>query len=635
MVPATGGEAFSPPIAREYAGFEAGMDYSRRHPAVPNGYAWGRNISTESGVAMPAGRLHTVSLSTLSQTMGEVQSGLEYNNRLYFFGGGTAIGNTPAAANNVFTVVQNLAAIEPTFAAGDAMVFLDKVYIGGRTATGIAYLWEMNTSEAFTNASIAYGASGAKRWRLGSLYRVNPATGNGDETLIGTDTGSSFKFNTSTTPLNDDDWSASYQVGPTTYAILSIACSAETAWFCKQEGIYRVNRQGHAANIVPGLKNTLSGNNGVASLILNGRLYVSNYRGVGMFTGLQGQVNPVGLISPGGEIAAEHPVWGQPYTMTPDGDDVIAAFYNPSNQTSYICRGRPREDVPGAPGIKRFIWHGPLRTIEDERVTYLLVTAPFGSPRLWIWTINPDTDVVKGYWQDLPRANTHYQEYLTPGSPSIEWETDAAIYLGLDDWDRGHQSQKVLDRISVIGEDLSGHSLMNVYGAADQGAYTQFGVAVTQNGYQTTKISSSTTARLWQFRVDFVGSTTTPPILRALVPRAEVTVEPTEMLGPIPVIFGDGVALRAGHTGKDNRNPEVVWRQIQARMGSTPITLVDWYGRHLTVTLRQEASWIEHEERTDEQWSIIALLTFTVKRRAWQWGDGTKYRTSGEQWGVG
>jgi hypothetical protein len=627
MTPATAGEAFSPPIPREYAGFEAGMDYSRRLSSVPNGYSWGRNISTEGGVAMPAGRLHTITLSGLSQTMGEVTCGIAHANKLLFFGGRTAIVNVPANGDNAFEVARDLGSVESGFRAASCAVHLSDLYIGGQVAGSPGYLWKLTYAGTWSNASTVHGVGGAKRWRMDRFYRVDPATASGAETLIGTNGGSSFKFTTSADPLLEANWSATYQVGDGAYAINSIATTGETAWFCKDEGVFRVNRFGHAANVTPNWRDAIGGN-GIASVIKNGTLYASVPKGIDSVRGLNGQVNPSGHIQPGAEIAAEHPVWGQPYAMTTDGDDLIAAFYNPSNLTSYICRGRARDETPGSPGIKRFIWHGAFRVIEGQKVTCLLVTSPFSRPRLWIWTIDA-TATVRGYWQVLPRAQTHYQEYLTANG--IEWETDAAIYLGRDDWGQGHNSLKVLDRLSMVGEDLDGASYLRTYARADAGEYAQLGPSWTTDGYQTSKITTTTTGRLWDFRVDFTGTTTDPAILRSLIPRAEVSVEPVEMI-QVPVIFGDGVERRPGH-GTDNRNPETVWRRIQRLMGGAPLTLKDWYGRTLTVTLRQDASWIEGETKTDEQWSITALLTFTVKRRSWRWGDGTQYG-SGESWGA-
>ena len=610
-------------IPREWKDFSAGGGYSFFDERVPNGYNWAKNVWTlVPNAALPSGLLTQVDLPATNDggTHGAITAGFELSNHLYFSTGKYAVkianGTVDAAAA---TQVANFATLasSASMSVTSSCLYLGMAYwAGSATATNTAgpLISHVISSDTFT------ASAACARWFVGSFFGVD-GEGTWDEWLIGTvASNAAFKYTNSASPMVDTNWTPAsadgIAVGNSSFGINKIVTSRQAPFFLKPDGVYSVQRLGaYIPNITPHWQDTFWQYNGVAGAIVGGKLYAAILGGIDQILGLDGQLNDSPrMVHPAADLGTENPAAGECWFIGRDGDWILAAMYNPWTETSYVCWGKPREEVPGAPGLSQMVWHIAPLVIENERVTWLKKTAPGGVPRLWVATRDPDDTVTKLYWMSLPRTGNVLQDRVSSG----QWQNRAdtcTLYLPSNPWNQGAHSEKALRNVATVSQEASDSSYLQPYAAADNGARTALGGRVTESPYVESRITTDISGRQIAPSIDFkAGTATTPPILRALTLWAGEGIRAsTTYKGRFR--FGRSTQLRTG--GEDAwEDPQAAWELLIAAQGPRPATLVDWKGTNYTVAFEQGAIWKEREVKNQQHWEIDAVMTFTVLARA-------------------
>jgi hypothetical protein len=633
LTPVDATEQFRPGgIPREFDDFSAGAGYTFADERVPNGYSWSKNVWTlVPHAATPSGALTEIALPATDDggTHGTITHGFELNNFIYLSSGKYEFVVTgPTFATAIPHVNFASTAGISSYVSTSVCLYQGKAYWGG-TLGGtqpyrlIEYSFATNT---FTvNAT-------CNRMHVASFGGVD-AAGNWAQWMIGTvASNASFKYTNSTSPLLDTNWTPGDAVGTTlgdiSFSVQKIVTARQKPFILKQNGIFTIERLGqYVPNVTPHWQDSYHTNNGVAAVIVGGVLYANVLDGIDAVRGLDGQLNDTPfLVGPGADLPNESPAVGDCYAMCRDGDWLVAAFYNPSNETSYICWGRPRAAAPGQPGLTNFIWHISPCVIEGEKVTFLMKSAgswPTGEPRLWIATRNAANTQSHLYWLSLPRNHNPLQEIQVGGPWRCRTDT-CTLYLSSNPWSQGVHSQKAIRQVATVSKDASDTSYLEVYVSPDEATREQLGARVTESPYVESRILDDISGRQMAASVDFkAGSSTTPPILRAVTVWAGEGVRATTTYAG-RFRFGRGVKIR-NKTIDTTADMQAAWELLIGSQGPRPATIVDWKGVTYTVAFEQGAEWHEREVRDGGHWEIDATLRFTVLAREVAWNDGAVY----------
>ena len=615
-------------VRREWKRFDGGMGVSYASPELSNMYDYGIGIYTLHGGAMPAGLVTTIAMPTpASGALGQVVASTEFGGDLYLVAGRFVLRMVQGWQDP--TIVQDLVSLTgvATYLGASAVTHNGALYIGGYSSGGASKLVKYDGTTWTASAD-------ANRWLLKGAFQVD-ADGRGAYRLFGTCAGnSSFKYVTGTDdPMVDANWtpSTALQVGSTSYSISSLEASGQRVWFVKQEGTYEATRAGtYIVNYTPYMSDALWQYNGVATKLINGKLFVNGLAGIDQITGLDGRRNDApGLIQPGRGLPFVGPIGGPSYAMTSQSGWLVMALHNATNDTSYVMRYRGADEVQGLPGTPAYGWHGAEATFTNERVSHLVPGSPFGNPRLTIATVRTtggQAGQPKLYWESCPRDGNPEQDLLL-GAPH-RFATSAQLYVPHDDWGLGTGSRKTPRRIASVNRYLSSSSFVEAYLKADEDDYEKVGATITQS-YQSARITSPQSGRRLGLRFDFTGTTTAPPVFDATEVAAGVSFEPYQAY-QIRCLFGEGLPLHGGGWSTDE--PSILWRQIFALGGRTPVDLYDPFGDRYSVQIEQDQSWLVEDRFSDAPESHVreAVITFTVLRSYNTWGSGLPW--SVDEW---
>lgn len=627
LTPVDATEQFRPGgIPREWADYSAGGGYTFFDERVPNGFNWAKNVWTlVPHVALPSGELTEITMP--AGTHGAITCGLEASGNLYVSTGRYCVKLTAGStAATVVTQFSTIAAMSTSVVITSACMFLGTAYWGGYAgspATAQPLVSHVVASDTFTSAATC------ARWHVASFSGVD-AQGTFSQWMIGTvASGAAFKYTNSASPMLDTNWTPASAdgtgVGDPAFPVNKIVTSRQAPFFLKPEGVHIVQRFGVAIpNITPHWQDTYHTSNGIAGAIIAGKLYANILSGLDMVMGLDGQLNDTPyLVHPGADLPNESPVAGDVTAICRDGDWIVAAVYNSANTTSYVCWGKPRAAVPGQPGITNFVWHIAPLVIEGERVTFLRKVAPSGVPYLMVATRNSADTTTKLYRMSLPKNGNILQELATGGPWRCRTDT-CTLYLPSNPWSQGVHSLKATRQVATVSKAASDSSYLTVYVNPDEGGREQLGAPVTESPYTEARILDDISGRQIAPSIDFkAGSSTTPPILRALTVWAGEGIKAaTTYRGRFR--FGRGLALRTGATD-DTTDPQAKWELLISAQGPRPCTMVDWKGTTYVVAFEQGAQWTEREVKNSDRMEIEAELTFTVLSRSVSYGDGAVY----------
>ena len=619
-------------VRREWTRFDGGMGISFANPSLANMYDYGIGIYTLHGGAMPAGEVTEIDMEIPSSgSASAIVAGVPYGAGRYFLAGRfvyLVLADVAVSASIVIDLV-SLTGVA-NYLGASMVAYRGALYIGGYdSSTGQASKLVKFDGTTWT------ASSSANRWLLKDAFQVD-GDGNGAYRLFGTTGGnSSFKYVTgSDDPMVDGNWTpaTAIQIGNSAYSISSIEASNQRVFFNKQEGTFEATRAGtYIVNYTPYTSDALWQFNGVASRIQNGRLYVNGLAGIDQITGLDGRRNDSpGMIQPGRGYPFTGPIGGAAYAIGSQSGWLVAGLYNVSNQTSYIMRYRPIDEVQGLPGAPAYGWHGAEATFTGERISHISTAAPNGNPRLWLGTERASGDRAgqpKLYWESCPRDGNPEQDLLI-GGPH-RFRTSAQLFVPRDDWGLGTSARKTPRRVSSVMRYLSSESFVEAYLQADQTAYEKVGATITQP-YQSSRITSPQSGRRLGLRFDLTGTRTAPPVFDAVDVASGISVEPYQAY-QVRALFGEGMPLHGGGWSTDE--PSILWRQIFAQGGRNPVDLYDPFGDRYSVQIEQDQSWIVEDRFSESPESHIreAVITFTVLRAYLRWGDGTSWGL-GDEW---
>lgn len=612
LTPVDATEQFRPGgIPREFRDFSAGAGYTFYDERVPNGYDWAKNVWTMGPSPLPAGALTEIALP--AGTHGAVLTGIETGEDFYFSTGRYAIKlNEGTSSANIVCDFATQAGMSTAVQIVSSTTYLKNVYWGGyANATAQPMVQQIAATDTFTTA----GATTA-RWHVAAFNGVD-GEGTWAEWLIGTvASGAAFAYTNSSLPMTSTNWTPAsadgVAVGNPLYAVNKIVAARQAPFFLKPEGVFIVQRFGVAIpNITPHWKDTLDTNNGVAGAIVSGRLYANILAGIDMVVGLDGQLNdePT-LVHPGVDLPTEMPAAGTTYAIIRDGNMIVAAVYNSARETTYICWGIPRSRVPGQPGLTTHIWHVSPCVIEGERVTWMYKAAPAGNPRLWIATRNVADTTTHVYWMSLPRNGNVLQELAAGGPWRCRTDT-CTLYMSRYPGLQGAHSEKAMRQVATVSKDASSTSYLEIYVDPDESGRVQLGNDVTESPYVESRILTDISGRQMAPSVDFTaGSSTTPPILRALTLwTGEGVKATTTYQGRFRM--AKGMKLRHG-SHEIEGDPQAQFELLKGAQGPRPATMVDWKGSIYTIALEQGAVWDEREVDEGDRFEIDFTMRFTV-----------------------
>lgn len=628
-------------IPVEWKDFSAGGGYSFYDERVPNSYAWAKNVWTLTpNVAFPSGQLVELSIPAFSDgsTAGEIRCGFEHNAFLHLGADQhyvrVDVNATSATVPNTFATISGLSNYHVT----STCFYQGMAYWGGYngsigTATAAFLVQENLASFGFTVSSDVQG------WHIASFNGVD-GNGNWSEWLIATvHTNASFRYTNSASPMTSVNWTPGSATGVNMtnqfFRCSKIITSSQAPYFLMQDGIRIVNRLGTSIpNITPHWGDSFGKWNGVAASIISGRLYASLAGGIDMVLGLDGELNSTPyMVEPGADLPNETPAAGQCWAMCRWRDWLVAAIYNTANQTSYICFGKPRENLPGQPGLTRFIWHISPCVIEGERVTWMQMGWNQGianrGPRLYIATREADDSATHLYYMVMPENGNPIQDLSSGGGWRARTDT-CTLYLPNNPWSQGVHSEKAIRQVAITSEDASDSSTMTPYASVDGDDRVLLGGPVTESAYQEAKILDDLSGRQIAPSVDFVaGASTSPPLMRALTIWSGEGVKATSTYTG-RFRFQRGIVDRLGNADHDD-DQQAKWELLLDAQGPRPATITDWKGTRYTVAFEQGADWREYGVRGEEGWAIDAILRFTVLARDTVWNDGSVW-DSGVRW---
>lgn len=579
--------------------FSLGFGYSRRW-GQRGGYAYGLGIDARYPRAViPAGALTDTGFPT---TLGGVTDSFELNNHLYCV---TGTGYVIKYTNKIGTptVETYLGALS----LNSAVVFNGSAYVGGVNGAGTPQ--NLRRLSGSTWSELA-GVPG-NRLATVTWYTADNIP---SFRLLRTDTAHSLT-QCSADPSVPGNWAASIPIGNQTYPIQTLVGSPRHVYALRPDGLYDITAFGESPNLTPywgDVTDSLSGQTGV---IANDYLIAAHAMGLDAVP-LNGQRQDApNWCQPGYLLPNETPIQGRVTALTTESGWVIAAVYNVATSTSYVMYGKPRTDpgVPNGPGP--FLWHGAMASVTGY-VTHMTVVSPSSGPAL-LYLFSVDGSTVRGHTVSLPRAATPLGDWLSGGTH--RFQESARLYFPVEDWEND-TARKYLWRYELTADNLGTGRGLDLYAQLDDAAWIRQTTMTGGPRLAANAVSGGAAYHVGHY-VQLRSSSTQPVILRALTARAEMAVEQTDVRS-YTVLFGGGIALRNG--SPDLRDPLVVWAQVLNLMQAAPITMVDQFGRVLTVRVLQGLSYQAIEERAD-QWYLRADITVRVLAVQGRYDQGHVY----------
>ncbi len=598
--------------------WSGGSFYSRR--IVPNGHAWTENGDASlPGLFLPAGLLTEVTLFAGGVIGdGEVLASAEFGEHLYFGVGNEMIrlpGGTATA-----TVGERDFGAPATIRS--LVVFNGVLYAGG---SGMMLGRKTNPAGTWEEATFGRRYLDTVQWRIQDV----PAW-----RLVGCGSGNNVNW-VEADPFTEADWTptplgASWQrIGNDGTDVTTMVAAPRHIFFVKSDtGLHSLDAKGDAPCLTPWWKSTHSVEGQTSALLVGRYVYVPTRQGlvrvdVSDTTARQDRPD---WCHPGFGLPNETPARGEVTALCSVAGAVVAALWNGTD--SYLCWGYDRADI-GIPGGGPMVWYTKTY-LPGERITHLRPTAPNSVPRLWIGSVAAN-GIPKLRWLSLPKGANPIQEYLWGGDH--QFATSCVLVTASDVWGNA-AAKKTMRRLGVTSEDgnLGVEAALAIDLAVDStgvGNWTEQQI-VRESPYATFLTTNELTGYRTVMRVRGSGTPTHPPILRGLVPRADLYVEQDE-LWVYQVVVGDGVTKRDG--GSDDRDQGTVHDRLKYLAGLGHMTMRDELGNELEVIVQPALPWEAAETPTvpNAQQRIISL-TVSVVERPFYWDVDGNW-DAGRLWG--
>lgn len=425
-------------------------------------------------------------------------------------------------------------------------------------------------------------------------------------------------------PMDPASWVEDVRITGSRGQLRQIAAAKTHAWLTAEDGLFDLQETGESPNLMSYLGGMVAPGNGYAAQYHDGAVFMAVGTGLDrVIVDTDGMLQETpGMCGPGWGTRVENPVLGWTTAMCVDQGFLVAALFNPSTRSSYVCYGKSRA-ILQIDGPNPMIWYGPEVVISGDlakggtRVTAMSVSSLVsGQRRLWISWTTDDTTESGTFYVTVPVAGAPLQEAYSQGSHKYNrglgdtgsLQPVADLYPMPNAWD-DFPSLKIIHEHAVGSRGLSvttagaddgfGTKLVE-YDRADPAPGSQAwgtGTDVTVGPSQTIQPAATTRGyELWR-KISFVspqGTATTPKaaFLRSL--RTTVwKVAPSFNLRVVTVQHGSGGVDRhlGGASSGLTHDPEYVAGRIQAIIADGGLTVLrDGLGRRKNVRLAQEFS---------------------------------------------
>ena len=598
-------------------------------------YAWAVNADARfPRLVLPGPFMNAVSLPS---TNGPPRCAQDFLGDLYV-GAGQYIYRIPGGTG--------AAAIDQDLGAGNVAwsmtTFNGSLYcgtsVGATSASAPGLLWQKSAGGAggWTNNAGVLRKSLATAW-----FQTSGALGTvGAFQMIGQDTASSVS-NVAAAPLTPANWGASIPVGDRTYGINRLIGDQTHVYISKINGLHDLDGvTGYAPNLMPFFAQALDDENGIAGHSSGGQIYSAHLSGLFRLDVSGAASSRLVTVTPGHGLPNETPVRGKMLASTSYGPWQMVAQYN--GVDTYITLGRDimQGDAgvsplgygygygpsPSAIGPSPMLWHPGYIFLPGQRCYLLYVSGLTSPPRLWVGVGN------NLQWCVLARTENPLQD------AEYRYANSWTFYVPGQDWGHPATPKQVL-QIDVEGDNLGAGTSVAVNLNADAGAYSLVGTAnVSPQSQIYMDRQTSYVGRRVGFRLDGQGTSTTPAILRTLMPRAQVRTA-VRMLRTYQLVLGEGNQDRFG--GRDIGRAIVQYRALAALVTGTTVNLRDefgeyWYALVVPPIDRQ----LVHVRGESGKGTAEPVLQVTLRLKIlepgpdpgtmvpWYWDDGTRWDTA-------
>lgn len=551
-------------VVRTIDSLSAGMGYSRRVEAVPNGYDYTLPGFTRSpgAIFMPAGKVRSVGVPA-----GWTMSGFSCSAR---FDGKVFVGSErqvcEMSADGTSQTVVFTGGVD--FYANEMVVFNNRLYVAGRIG-GLVYR-SIGGAWSAPNVNVPAWGLATANWRPQGVPTEVMVT------LWPTDNYSSLRWCPITKdPMDPASWSAPITVGSDRrYVMGPIVAAPRHVYVYGRDGIYDVDELGvRAFNIAPWLVENQDTRNGSWGMHVGDGAYYAHSSGLAFVrTSGETQYRPE-WVHPGWGLPYEGPVQGMPTAGTLHGGWGIIGLFWPSvyppipgvppelPSVTYLCAGRRVAEAPSL-DAPTHVWHG-AEAIIPGAVSHLRVYTNdwnAGWPELLILAHGGTGDGTVGqtYWQSLSKVGNPLQEMIWGGK--FAPADTSTMFLPADPWDRP-SAVKQLIQIDLLAERLAVNSdVLKVWASTDGAAYVEQGSA-DEYRYSTLAPSPVLQGRYLSTKIEAVGH----PVLRSLELRAALGIQVREARTYNLVLAWDN-ALK-GARARETADPEQRLLALRALLG--------------------------------------------------------------------
>jgi hypothetical protein len=317
----------------------------------------------------------------------------------------------------------------------------------------------------------------------------------------------------------------------------------------------------------------------------------------------------------------ETPIHGAGTSLTTDNGWLVQSLW--SGTASYVMYGMERT-VLGIPGPGPMVWHGAEVYLPGEEITHMTTNALQGTPRLWIATIVRVTGgsglgkTVVGdinlYYCTIPDTAAPVQDWATSGAH--RFATSSSLYLPAEHWG-DPAAKKFLKRYDLQADNLGTGRTIQVLAHAEQSStFVDQGTAGGSPLATFYPPDDYLQARRAFFKLVLTGTTTNPPILRALKVRANVKLELSEAREY--TVFLGGKESRSG--AADRRNPDTLHDFLVSLQDSSPIPMQNHRGNEIKVIFEQGLEYSVINEPADGRTQEVCTFVVTVITRITETG---------------
>lgn len=589
-------------IARIWSDHSGGGGIAQAGQRVEAGYSHARNACTRfPGVVTPSGALTEVVINIVGVTPGEIVDSFEQDDNLYLVAGRYIIpissGTDPGPITSLGSEGKDLGASSLGISAEN---FGSSVYLGTTGTT----LWKKPSGGAWTNTDPATGVATLTLWtRLTKYLSVfdDPGTGSygAAYVLVGTVRGSPRKYQySSAEPLTPGNLAGGtgVKILNETYPVNALVASNRRWWALTPGTVVHIDQRNEPAPLNESYFSQpySASRNGEFGLYHNGWLYVTHSRGIDRVDVRAGAVRDdvPGWCDWRVGLSAETPVVPRRFSnmIALDGYIVVAAY---NGTDSYVNFGRDRSEI-NRPGPGPLAWYLGEYYLPGERITHIRATSPSsGNPRFWICSVD-GVGAVRVRWASMPYANNPYEEILANLSGGVY----TGSHLFCTAWsvfesneDGGDASaRKIMTRYDVASELVSSQATLTIQARAENGDWVPQGTGITSPRASILPVEPLVTGLNIGVRIDGVGTTTKPAVLRSLRARWRMRRELANFRH-YTVQLGRAMSLDNGTL--DDRDPQDLYAELVALQSRGVVTMRDELGITRRVIVEEGLNYYE------------------------------------------